>query len=225
MGLLDRVSVLVRANLNDLIDRAEDPEKVVKQLILDMNNQLIQVRTQVATAIADERKLQRLWEQNDARANEWQQRAEKAVGAGNDELAKQCLTRVMTYREIADGFYQELQVHSGQAEKLRAAFHQLEAKIQAADARKDLLIARSRAAKAQEQIQKAAARTTGVSALSDFARLENRVMEAEARAEALIELDSDSVEAKIQQLEQEEAVDRQLAELKQRLGLPAPAGK
>src|SRR5437867_2611624 len=79
MGLLDRVSVLVRANLNDLLERAEDPEKVVKQLILDMNNQLIQVRTQVAAAIADERKLQRLREQNDARANDWQQRAEKAV--------------------------------------------------------------------------------------------------------------------------------------------------
>ncbi|HEY3117664.1 MAG TPA: PspA/IM30 family protein, partial [Chloroflexota bacterium] len=141
MGLLDRVSILVRANLNDLIERAEDPEKVVKQLILDMNNQLIQVRTHVATAIADERKLQRLWEQNETRANDWQLRAEKAVTAGNDDLAKQCLSRALTYREIADGFRHQHKTQEGQAEKLREAFHQLEAKIQAAEARKDLLIA------------------------------------------------------------------------------------
>ena len=219
MGLLERVSTLVRANLNDLLERAEDPEKVVKQLIIDMNNQCIQVRTQVATAIADERKLQRLWEQNDLRANEWQGRAEKAVRSGNDDAAKQCLGRAITYRELADGFHRQQAAQMEQAEALTEAFHQLEAKMQAAEARKDLLIARSRQARARARLQEATTRANGVSALSEFHRLEERVQEQEARAEALVELDADTLEAKLQQMEQEEELETRLLELKAQIGM------
>src|SRR5437016_6579891 len=104
MGLLDRVSTLIRANINDLISRAEDPEKVIRQLLLDMNNQLIQVKTQVAAAIADERLLEKRYQDNQAKAEEWQRKAELAVEQGKDDMAKDALLRRRTFQETADGF-------------------------------------------------------------------------------------------------------------------------
>ena len=92
-GLLDRVSTLVRANLNDLIDRAENPEKVIRQAIIDMNNQLIQVKTQVAASIADEQKLYQRWQENQSLAKEWQRKAELAVSKSADDLAREALQR------------------------------------------------------------------------------------------------------------------------------------
>ena len=106
MGVLDRVSTLIRANINDLISKAEDPEKVIRQLILDMNNQLIQVKTQVAASIADERLLQKRYEDNQKKSDEWQRKAELAVERGQDDLAKEALARKRTFQETADGFKQ-----------------------------------------------------------------------------------------------------------------------
>src|SRR4029450_42085 len=103
MGVLDRVSTLIRANINDLITKAEDPEKVIRQLLLDMQNQLIQVKTQVAAAIADERLLQKRYEDNQKKADEWQGKAELAVDQGKDDLAKEALARKRTFQETADG--------------------------------------------------------------------------------------------------------------------------
>src|SRR5436305_4522113 len=97
MGLLDRVSTLIRANINDLISRSEDPEKVIRQLILDMNNQLIQVKTQVASAIATQKQLEKRWQDNQAKAEDYQKKAELAVERGQDDLAKEALTRKRTY--------------------------------------------------------------------------------------------------------------------------------
>src|SRR3954464_1120956 len=99
MGILDRVSTLMRANLNDLLDRAEDPEKVVRQLIIDMNNQLLQVKTQVAASIADEKRLYERYQENQAKADDWQRKAELAVDKGDDELAKLALARRNSFKE------------------------------------------------------------------------------------------------------------------------------
>src|SRR5438477_11165606 len=101
MGVLDRVSTLLRANINDLISRAEDPEKVINQLVLDMNNQLIQVKTQVAAAIAAQKQLEKRWQDNQAKADDYQHKAEIAVERGDDELAKEALARKRTYQETA----------------------------------------------------------------------------------------------------------------------------
>src|SRR5439155_13303655 len=112
MGLLDRVGTLIRANLNDMLDRAEDPEKVLKQLILDMNNQLIQVKTQVAASIADEKMLYNRYQENQTLATDWQAKAELAVQKGDDELAKAALARRNTYQQTADGFKQQYETQS-----------------------------------------------------------------------------------------------------------------
>lgn len=229
MALLDRVATLVRANINDLIERAEDPEKVVKQLLLDMNNQHIQVRAQVATAMADERRLQRLAGQNEARAQEWDDRARKAVASGKDDVARECLSRAMTYEEIAAAFRKQHETQATQVRHLREAFQQLDAKVESLQARKDLLIARSRQARALASLQQTASRTNDVSALVKFRRIEERVEEEEAKAEALVDLDRETLAAQLQQGEEEEELQRRLELIKAgepagSKDIPAPRG-
>ena len=222
MGILDRVSTLLRANINDLIDRAEDPEKVVKQLIIDMNNQLMQVKTQVAAAIADEKMLYQRYQDNDAKAADWQQRAELAVEKGQDDLAREALSRRNAFAQTAAGFKTQYEQQAGQVEQLKQALQQLEAKIQDATTKQELLIARSRRAKAETQIRSTLAGLDQSSALSSFQRIEEKVNLQEARAAALGELDTDTMEHRFQLLQQESEVDQQLAALKEKKGLSAP---
>jgi phage shock protein A len=216
MGLIDRVSTLVRANLNDLLDRAEDPEKLIRQLLIDMNNQLRQMKEQVAVSIADERRLHQRYQESEATAKEWERKAELAVDKGEDELAKEALARRNSYSESAQGFNEQWQEQSTQVKELKDALQQLESKIQEAEAKKDLLIARSRRAKAETQIRETLAGIGKSSAAADFERMEEKVAVQEARAEAAAELDSDTLEQKFAVLEQETSLDEDLAALKAR---------
>ena len=222
MGILDRVSTLLRANINDLIDRAEDPEKVVKQLIADMNSQLIQVKTQVAASIADEKQLYQRYQDNQAKATDWQQRAELAVEKGQDDMAREALMRRNSFQQTADGFKSQYDEQARQVETLKDALHQLEAKIQDAQTKEELLIARSRRAKAETQIRTTLSGMDQNSALASFQRVEEKVSQQEARAAALGELDQDTMEHRFQLMEQESELDKQLADLKVKKGLAAP---
>ena len=218
MGVLDRVSTLIRANINDLINKAEDPEKVIRQLILDMNNQLIQVKTQVAASIADERLLQKRYEDNQKKSDEWQRKAELAVTSGQDELAKEALLRRRSFQETADGFKEQWTQQSAQVEHLKDALTQLEAKITEAQTKKDLLIARSRRAKAETNIRQTLANADSTSALGDFQRMEEKVDEQEARAKAYAELDEDTLDQRFKQMEQEDDISKELEALKAKVG-------
>jgi phage shock protein A len=224
VGVLDRVSTLIRANINDLISRAEDPEKVIRQLLLDMNNQLIQVKTQVAAAIADERLLQKRYEENQKKADEWQRKAELAVERGQDDLAKEALSRKISYQQVADGFKQQWTEQSAQVEQLKEALAQLEAKIAEANTKKDLLIARSRRAKAETNIRKTLAGVDAGGALSEFERMEEKVEEEEARAKAYADLDQDTLDERFKQLEEEDELNRELAALKSKMGAGSGGG-
>src|SRR5689334_10865712 len=207
MGLLDRVSTLMRANLNDLLDRAEDPEKVIQQLLRDMNNQLMQVKTQVAASIADEKRLHQRFQENQAKADDWERKAEIALDRGEDDLAKEALSRRNSFRESAQGFEEQWKEQSAQVATLKTALHDLERKIGDAEARKDLLIARSRRAKAETNIRETMAGIGRNSATSEFARMEERVSEQEARAKAATELDADTLESRFAALEQDNSLD------------------
>jgi phage shock protein A len=222
MGILDRVSTLLRANINDMIDRAEDPEKVVKQLIADMNNQLIQVKTQVAAAIADEKQLYQRYQDNSSKAADWQQRAEMAVEKGQDDMAREALSRRNAFQQTADGFKEQYDQQAAQVETLKEALHELEAKIQDAQTKEQLLIARARRAKAETQIRTTLSGLDQNSALASFQRIEEKVSQQEARAAALGELDTDTMEHRFQLMEKESEVDKQLADLKAKKGLAAP---
>ena len=208
MTIAERISTLVRGNINDLIDRAEDPEKVIKQLLIDMNSQLLQAKTQVAAAIADEKQLYERFQQNKAEADECQKKAELAVEKGDDDLAREALTRRTAFQQTADGFKSQYDEQSRQVEVLKQALEQLEAKIQEAETKRDLLIARSRGARAETEIRTTLSGLDEGSALASFERMEQKVDEQEARAAALGEVDADSVEARLAALETGEQVER-----------------
>src|ERR1700752_3003948 len=116
MALLERVSTLIRANINDLVDKAEDPEKMIKQVILDMQNQLLQVKTQVAISIADQHVLEKKFRENEEAGQQWQRRAEMAVDKQDDPLARAALERTMSYRQMAENFHQQVDDQKGQVE-------------------------------------------------------------------------------------------------------------
>ncbi|MHB1160801.1 MAG: PspA/IM30 family protein [Chloroflexota bacterium] len=224
MSLLERVTTLVRANLNELLDRAEDPEKMIKQYILDMQNQLIQVKTQVAASIADEQKLYQRYLQNQELAEEWQKKAELAVGKGEDELAKQALQRRNSYQSTADGFKAQYEDQKQQVELLKNALQKLEAKLDESELKKDLLIARSRRAEAEQKIHETMAGIGEAGAMEGFGRMEEKVLEKEARAKAAVELGTDTLEEKFAALEKEADLDDQLQQLKSKMKKPEEGG-
>ena len=214
MGLLDRISLLVRSNVNDAIDRAEDPEKAIKQLLLDMNSQVIQVKTQVASAIADEKRLRSTYENAQKQADDWQRKAELAIDRGEEDLAKEALQRRINYANSAAGLEEQWKAQSAQVQMLKDGLRKLESKISEANSKQELLIARHRSAKAQEQMHKTLTGVQGMGSASEFGRLERKVEQQEARAQAYTDLSTDSLDSKFEALESESELDKQLRELK-----------
>ncbi|MHB8618544.1 MAG: PspA/IM30 family protein [Chloroflexota bacterium] len=224
MSLLERVSSLVRANINDMLDKAEDPEKMIKQYLIDMHNQLIQVKTQVAAAMADEQKLYQRYMDAQNQATEWQQRAELAVQKNQDDLAKEALSRRNSFQETADGFKSQYDEQKKEVELLKDSLSKLEAKIQEADTKKDLLLARSHVADTQQLVQQTTSRVNNTSAFDGFDRMEDKVRQKEAMAQAGEELDRDPLEDRFAALEKKDDLDRQLNELKQKVQQQPPGG-
>src|ERR1017187_2401819 len=148
MALMERVSTLVRANLNDLVDKAEHPEKMIKQVMLDMQNQLLQVKTQVAIAIADQHLLEKKRKENEDKVAEWMRKAELSVDKKQNDLARASLQRVESYREMIESFTQQVSDQKAQVESLKSALRQLEQKLTEAQTKADVLIAQHRRARA-----------------------------------------------------------------------------
>ena len=214
MALLERVSTLVRANLNDLIDRAEHPEKMIKQVMLDMENQLMQVKTQVAIAIADEHLLRKKQKENEEKAAEWTRKAELAVDKKQDDLARVALERSLTCSQLAAGFAQQVADQKMQVETLKSALRKLEQKLQEAHSKSDLMMAQHRRSRSLTKASDARMAVGGGSAVATFDRMKNRVSHAEAISQAKAELAGDNVEDRLAALGREDEVERLLNELK-----------
>lgn len=217
MSLLERVTTLVRANLNDMLDKAEDPEKMIKQYLIDMQNQLIQVKTQVAAAMADEQKLYQRYLDAQNQATEWQHKAELAVQKNADDLAKEALGRRNSFQETADGFKTQYDEQKKEVDLLKDSLNKLEAKIQEAETKKDLLLARAHVADTQQMVSAAQGHVADRSAFEGFERMEDKVRQKEAMAQATAELGKDDLEDKFAALEKDDQLDAQLAELKQKV--------
>ncbi|HZP17893.1 MAG TPA: PspA/IM30 family protein [Terriglobales bacterium] len=214
MALLERVSTLIRANLNDLIDKAEDPEKMIKQVILDMQNQLLQVKTQVAIAIADQHLLEKKQKENEEKTAEWMRKAELAVAKKEDDLARAALHRVESYRELAGSFSQQVGDQRTQVENLKTALRQLEQKLTEAQAKADLLIAQQRRARAVGKAHDARTAIGDNSKSAAFDRMKRKVAQNEAVSQAKSELGADNVENRLTAMEKDERIEELLAELK-----------
>jgi phage shock protein A len=218
MALLERVSTLVRANLNDLVDKAEHPEKMIKQVILDMENQLLQVKTQVAIAIADQHLLEKKQRENEDKVQEWMRKAELAVGKKDDDLARAALTRVESYRELGGSFGEQVTDQKAQVENLKTALRQLEGKLAEAQGKADLLIAQHRRARAVGKASDAKIASGNGSSSAAFDRMKRKVQHSSALSQAKSEIAADDVEDRLAALEKEDKIEQLLAELKAKQG-------
>jgi phage shock protein A len=216
MALLERVATLIRANLNDLVDQAEHPEKMIKQVILDMQNQLMQVKTQVAIAIADQHILEKKQKENQEREADWIRKAELAVGKKQDDLARAALDRTLSCRQMAAGFEQQVADQKTEVENLRQALHKLEQKLAEAEAKSDLLIAQHRRARALSRAGDARLAAGDSSKAATFDRMKKKVQLAEALGQAKSELLGDSVDDQLAALEKQDQIEKLLAEIKAR---------
>ncbi len=214
MSLLERVSTLVRANLNDLVDKAEDPEKMIEQVILDMQNQLLQVKTQVAIAIADQHLLEKKQKENEDAASEWRRKAELAVDKKQDDLARAALERSLGCQELASNFAQQVADQRVQVENLKNALNKLEAKLGEAQNKSDLLIAQHRRARALGKASDARIAIGDGSKAAAYDRMKRRVAHDEAVAQAKAEIATDSIDDRFAALEKEDAIEKLLSDIK-----------
>ena len=219
MALLERVSALIRANLNDLIDRSEDPQKMLKQVILDMQNQMLQVKTQVAIAAADEHLLRKKQKENEDKHAEWMRKAELAVDKKQDDLARAAIERGMGYKNLAHDFGEEIEHQKTQVDNLRSAMRKLEQKLTEAQAKSELLIAKHRRSRALTKASQARMAAHDESKMGTFDRMKNKVHSEEAMGQAMAEMANDNVEEKLDSLDRNDEIERLLADLKARRGV------
>ncbi len=225
MGLIDRILRVIRANLNSLVGNAEDPEKILEQAVEDMQQDLIQLRQAVAQAIATQKRTERQASQAQSTADEWYNRAQLALSKGDENLAREALTRRKTYQETAQAMQAQLSQQSGVVTKLKENMRTLESKISEAKTKKDLYIARARSAQASQKIQEMLGNVSTGSAMGAFERMEEKVMQLEAQSEALQELGSNELEKKFAALEGGGDIDSELAALKASMTTNTEAAK
>src|SRR5919112_5589004 len=230
MGIFDRLSALFSSNINDLISRAEDPEKMLTQILVDMRGQLVKAKQQVASAIADEKRLRDQTDAEYKQSQDWERRAMLAIQEGRDDLAKQALVRQAEHTSHGEQLQATWEQHRLETEKLKNQLRDLNDKIEEAKRKKNLLIARQRRAQAQQRIAETMSSLSEKSAFEAFARMEERIEtnERQLRAHAEIEEEftGDTLQRDFKQLEKgatTASVDNQLLALKQKMGM-IPAG-
>lgn len=231
MGIFNKLSTVIKSNINDLISRAENPEKMLNQIILDMRDQLAKAKREVAGAIADERKLKAQLEQEVKQQRDWQHRAMLAVKEGRDDLAKQALLRQKEHAERAAVLQQTWETQAAETEKLKGSLRQLNDKIEEAKRKRNLLIAKQKRAQAQRRIHETMSGLSDTSAFEAFNRMADKIEEEErrsvAQAEVNAELGGDTLESEFLRLEAgpgSPGVEDQLLALKAEMGLiSAPA--
>ena len=223
MGVFARLAQLIKANLNDLISRSEDPEKMLNQIILDMNSQLLQAKKGVALAIADLKQLEKQAEQEAANAAEWERRAMVAVRKGNDELAAAALQRKREHDDLAQSFLEQYEKQKTQVDTLKDALRRLNDKIEEARRRKTLLIARKKRAEVQKAISETLNDLKDSSAFAEFERFENKIERMEVENEAQVELaeeyTGDDLAKKFKDLEKQHSNNEDLIALKKKMGI------
>jgi len=217
MGLLDRLSRLLRANLNSFVSDAEDPIKILDQSVADMQEDLVKLRQAVAKAIASQKRLENQAAQSKEQTKNWFSRAELALKKGEEDLAREALSRKKTFQETFESLSTQFQAQNGQVEKLKKSLLLLERKIAESRTKKDMLKARAQAAKAQQQIQSAVGDLGSKSAKAAFERMEEKVEALEASGQAALELAGEDLESKFAALEGGDDLEKELEILRSQL--------
>ncbi len=225
MGLFSRLGTLIRSNINEIINKAEDPEKMLNQVLVDMKSQLVEAKKQVAVAIADEKRLKKQYQQEAAKSSEWERKAMLAIKAGDDNLAKAALARKTEHDEVSETLRQQWEAQKQSVEQLKGALRSLDAKIEEAKRKRNILVSRQKRAEAQRTINETLSNINSTSAFDTFERMSDRVTQIEAEAEATAEisgaLPEASLESQFKALEASTGVDDQLSQLKNKMALQA----
>jgi len=219
MSILGRIKDLVSANINSMLDKAEDPEKMANEYLRQLTNELYEARTAVAAAMADETKLEQRRISFQAEADQWQNKAEAALRAGDEELTKAALGRKVQAQKLADQYRQQETAQEEQVNGLQDALVSLETRIAEVRAKKELIIAKKNRAATQEALQRTASNLGRITAIDKLDQLEEKVDDRLARADAMSKLEQGSLEARFKNLEKDQEVDAELAELKRKMGL------
>jgi phage shock protein A len=214
MNLLERVLTLLRANLNSIVERADDPEKVMQQLQIDMRNQLMQVKTQVATAISESRKLRSRVKEKKAEAETWHRKAEYAIQQNNDDAARSALSRYNEIIKQTQRYQQQLQEQEQLVSTMKRVLQQLEVKISEVETTIELLATRKRNALLQQRVFGALKKSDEMKDSGQAERAFDTVMESEARAHAMADLHQRDLDVQLEQLSQEQLLEQQLNALK-----------
>jgi phage shock protein A len=224
MKLLQRVMVLIRANIHEMVEKSDDPEQMLRQLQQDLHNQMVQVKTQVATAIAQEYTLQGRCEELTRQADNWQKKAELAVRHGDDAQARRALQQRLDVLRLLESYRRQHEEQQHLIVTMRNALKQLQAKTEETDLTIELFQMRRRRAQLQQAVYEGLSRTKQEETQERVRRAEDKIMDSEAHAAALREeLHRDNLDAQLGQLSRQETVEEQLHRLKQRQQPASPA--
>lgn len=218
MSIFNRIRDLMSANINSMLDNAEDPEKMADEYLRQLNAELYEAKTNVASAMADANRLNARETQFAAEADSWSNKAESALRANNEELAKAALARKVQSTKLAIEYKTQSDQQDSQVEQLHAALIQLETRIAETRAKRDLIVAKKNRAQTQEAIQRTAQGLGRVNAMDKLDKLEEKVDDRLGKADAMAQLEAGSLESKFKDLERDTEVDAELAELKKKLG-------
>ncbi|HEY9808173.1 MAG TPA: PspA/IM30 family protein [Halomicronema sp.] len=217
MGLFDRIFRVVRANFNSLVSAAEDPEKILEQAVMDLQEDLVQLRQAVAGAIASQKRTERQCSQTQSSADEWYRRAQLALQKGDENLAREALSRRKTYQETAKALSGQIEQQTVIVSQLKQNMRVLESKIADAKTKKDMYIARARSARASEKLNELAGHISAGGTVNAFERMEEKVLQLEARSQAIADLGADTLEKQFASLEGSTDVDAELATMKNQM--------
>ncbi|MDJ0736698.1 MAG: PspA/IM30 family protein [Nostocaceae cyanobacterium] len=217
MGLMDRILRVFRANLNGLIRGTEDPEKILEQTVMEMQENLVQLRQAVAAAIASQKRTERQGTQAQSTAEEWYRRAQLALQQGNEPLAREALTKRHAYEDTAKSLFQQVEEQKNVVAKLKKDMRTLELKMAEVKSKKDMYIARARSAQASTRLQEMLGSVGNVGSLGAFERMEEKVMELEAKNEAIALSGTDELEKKFASLESGNDIDAEIAQMRSQL--------
>ncbi|MCV3212615.1 PspA/IM30 family protein [Plectonema radiosum NIES-515] len=217
MELMKRIQRFIRANLNSMICRGSDPEKILEQAVMEMHSCCVQLRQAVAQAIATQKRTERQTAQAKSTAEEWYRRAQLALQANNEPLAREALTKRRAYQETHDGLAAQIKQQDNLIVKMKQDMRSLEFQILEAKTKKDMYIARSRSAEASYRLQEMLSSSSTTSSLNTFERMEEKVLQLEAKSEAIFKLDSDDKISQFTKSESNNSIDGELAAMKVQL--------
>jgi len=218
MSIFDRISDLLSANINAMLDKAEEPEKMADEYLRQLNNEMYEAKTSVAAAMADAMKLNNRESQYSAETEQWASKAEAALRAGDENLAKAALSRKVQAGKLADQYRQQSDAQDEQVNQLQQALVQLETRIVETKSKKEMIVAKKNRAQTQEAIQRTVRGLGNITAMDKLDQLEEKVDDRLARADSMAKLEQGTLENKFRDLEQSQEVDNELAELKRKLG-------